>query len=79
MLNQNGYQKLPSGVIIQWGMVADGAVNVTFPVTFPTSCASLQITHGAGASVIISLSNTGFSFDSVSQGNSLVYYVAIGY
>ena len=77
---QNGYQKLPSGVIIQWGMVADGAVNVTFPVTFPTGCASLQITRGGGeASVIISLSNTGFSFDSVSQGNSLVYYVAIGY
>ena len=79
---QNGYQKLPSGVIIQWGRVAGGVVNVTFPVTFPTGCASLQITRGGGeASVIISLSNTGFSFDSVMQSwdNSLVYYVAIGY
>ena len=75
---QNGYQKLPSGVIIQWGRVAGGVVNVTFPVTFPTGCASLQITRGGGeASVTISLSNTGFSFQS--WDNSLVYYVAIGY
>ena len=89
----NGYQKLPSGVIIQWGVVADGVTNVTFPVTFPTGCASLQITRGGGivpgttgsggigASVIISMSNVGFVFDSVVQGNdkSLVYYIAIGY
>ena len=90
---QNGYQKLPSGVIIQWGMVADNVPNVTFPVTFPTTCASLQITRGGGvaansngssdvgASVIMSMSNTGFTVDSVMQSldKSLVYYVAIGY
>ena len=92
---QNGYQKLPGGVIMQWGMVADNGnvVNVTFPVAFPTSCASLQITRGggtaafstgspdAGASVILSMSNIGFSVDSVmhSSDKSLVYYVAIGY
>ena len=90
---QNGYQKLPSGVIMQWGMIADGVTNVTFPVAFPTGCASLQITRGGGtnadsvgsldvgASVIISMSNTGFMFDSVVQAvdKSLVYYVAIGY
>ena len=90
---QNGYQKLPSGVIMQWGMVADNVTNVTFPVSFPTSCASLQITRGggivsgttgssdAGASVILSMSNSGFTVDSVTQSTdkSLVYYVAIGY
>ena len=94
---QNGYQKLPSGVIIQWGMVADSpqGTNVTFPVTFPTSCASLQITRGrgtvgnsnvdwwdVGASVIISMSNTGFTAKSGSReyGNAnVLYYVAIGY
>ena len=89
----NGYQKLPSGVIIQWGVVADGVTNVTFPVTFPTGCASLQITRGGGivpgttgsggigASVIISMSNTGFTADSVTQSgdDSMVYYLAIGY
>ena len=90
---QNGYQKLPSGVILQWGMVAENVVNVTFPVVFPTGCASLQITRGGGtdslstgsndvgASVVISLSNVGFSFDSVikSTDKSLVYFLAIGY
>ena len=93
---QNGYQKLPSGVIMQWGMVADvpSPANVTFPIAFPTGCANLQITRGGGtdedsnggsyaggASVIISMSNTGFSFDSVVQSSdkSIVYYVAIGY
>ena len=84
---QNGYQKLPSGVIIQWGMFADNVTNVTFPVVFPTSCASLQITRGAGAdayveaSAINSLSNVGFSFAAGFQptGNLQVYFLAIGY
>ena len=80
---QNGYQKLPSGVILQWGMVTSGnnEVSATFPVAFPTSCANLQIT-GGGGSVIISVSNTGFTAESVIQGfgNAIVlYYVAIGY
>ena len=80
---QNGYQKLPSGVILQWGMVTSGnnVVSATFPVAFPTSCASLQIT-GGGGSVIISMSNTGFTAEAVYQefGKATVlYYVAIGY
>lgn len=36
----NGYQKLPSGLIIQWGLATSGAggnVTVTFPIAFPTS------------------------------------------
>ena len=36
----NGYQKLPSGIIIQWGVAAgsgsDGSVS--FPTTFPNAC-----------------------------------------
>ena len=84
---QNGYQKLPSGVIIQWGRVANNIVNTTFPIVFPTSCASLQLTRDGGggyngASVIISMSNTGFTAELGFQeyGNARVlYYVAIGY
>jgi len=36
-----GYQKLPSGLIIQWGSVgtpASGHVTVTFPIAFPSTC-----------------------------------------
>ena len=87
---QNGYQKLPGGLIVQWGMVADSGVSVlfsvTFPVAFPTGCTSLQITRGVGssangASEVVGLSNTAFTVDSVtlSTDKSLVYWFAIGY
>ena len=42
LLSANGYVKLPSGIIMQWGSVtASSAANgtstvVTFPITFPT-------------------------------------------
>ena len=81
---QNGYQKLPSGVIMQWGTVAgNNVVNATFPVAFPTSCANLQITRDGG-SIKISMSNTGFtaevnSADQEFGNTNVLYYVAIGY
>ena len=37
----NGYQKLPNGLILQWGTgtaVAGGNSTVTFPIAFPTAC-----------------------------------------
>ena len=40
-LASSGYQKLPSGLIIQWGGVTTSAasdVTITFPFTFPTGC-----------------------------------------
>lgn len=41
-LAQNGYQKLPNGLIFQWGVVEAVShasnVPVTFPVTFPNTC-----------------------------------------
>lgn len=45
-LGASGYQKLPSGLILQWGQytgsVSDGSI--TFPVTFPTECVSTTAT-----------------------------------
>ncbi len=48
-LNQNGYQKLPSGYIEQWGLynssiTSEEAVNITFPMEFPDSCLNLTLT-----------------------------------
>lgn len=40
----NGYQKLPGGVIVQWGGSRPGDIsgtdsgNITFPIAFPTAC-----------------------------------------
>lgn len=53
----NGYQKLPSGLIIQWGAVGlpdNTAVNVTLPITFPSAIfatyASVDLSFTGGAS-----------------------------
>lgn len=44
-LIDNGYQKLPSGLIIQWGTgtsPSDGGFTITFPIAFPNVCLSFN-------------------------------------
>ena len=51
---QNGYQKLPSGVILQWGLAVIHPIqngigsfteqSINFPITFPNSCLSVNFT-----------------------------------
>jgi hypothetical protein len=41
----NGYSKLPSGLILQWGVTSastSAARNITFPIAFTTACLNLQ-------------------------------------
>lgn len=47
-LGYNGYQKLPSGLIVQWGTTnpGPGDVTTTFPITFPNLC--LHVIAGGG-------------------------------
>ena len=46
-LTENGYQKLPGGVILQWGRYAtsitsEGAIpTITFPIQFPNACLNI--------------------------------------
>lgn len=48
-LDTNGYHKLPSGMIIQWGVIdisggdASGNVSITFPIDFPTSLFGVSV------------------------------------
>lgn len=43
-LASSGYQKTPSGLIIQWGSgVFSDATSATFPIAFPTACLQLVI------------------------------------
>lgn len=54
LLATNGWQRLPSGLIVQWGentsvlAVAPSSTttptSVTFPVAFPATCANVQLT-----------------------------------
>lgn len=52
-LASSGYQKLPSGLIIQWGGVSNSStaasLQLTFPIAFPNSGDSLIITGWSGS------------------------------
>lgn len=37
-LASNGYQKLPGGLIIQWGVISSSNGTFNFPITFPNGC-----------------------------------------
>jgi len=60
-LSANGYQRLPSGVILQWGTAttgSDGVGTLVFPIAFPNICCSVQLTGwtaGSSAGGIASL------------------------
>ena len=58
-LSSNGYQKLPSGLIIQWGYVTfDGSAGkdgqlITFPIPFTAECYQVLTTDaGSGVHII---------------------------
>lgn len=83
----NGYQKLPSGLIIQWGTynLAGENISGTFPIAFPTWCMSAVINmQGDNGSVVLSSWNaTSWSGSSmVSNVNTTGTYnyniIAIG-
>lgn len=51
-LAATGYQRLPSGLIIQWGPATTDATNdvpISFPVAFPTACRSVVAIRVSGS------------------------------
>lgn len=88
-LGSNGYQKLPGGLILQWGSVTvNPAFNGTQAVTFPTAFSSavysvtatpISVTLQAGdkrdSFSVQSVSTTGFTLNSAFENiTSLTYY-----
>ncbi|KVC53253.1 hypothetical protein WI72_21740 [Burkholderia ubonensis] len=62
-VSANGYQKLPSGLIIQWGGVqipAGAMFTYNFPIAFPFACFSLVGSRGAPGS------NAPYNFSPIS-------------
>ena len=56
LLEAGGYQKLPSGLIMQWGLYSGGGANpvtITFPIAFPTACLNVQLTPNIASAIII--------------------------
>lgn len=91
--SENGYQKLPNGLIFQWGrtpLVADeSSADITFPVAFPTAVVSIQLTEdnnttrNAHATHCVARqgTTTGFNFwiNSTLATSTRCYWFAIGY
>jgi hypothetical protein len=88
----NGYQKLPGGIIIQWGSLVRSAtsVAVTFPIAFPSACFLVNCTQsGAVIGDVTSgdadvgaygVSTTGFTMgtDAAPGGTATAVWIAIG-
>lgn len=86
-----GYQKLPGGLILQWGLtpsIAAGvAAGTTFPIAFPGGVFAITATYtntnsttpGGGSPYVISqVAATGFNLFNGGSGSSQYYYFAIG-
>jgi hypothetical protein len=77
----NGYTRLPNGLLLQWGTMAvtsSGAV-ITFPVTFGTvysitATSNSTVTYPA----VVSLSTSSASLDTGSATSISAYWQAIG-
>jgi hypothetical protein len=89
-LASDGYQKFPSGLIIQWGTSASVSPNsttsVTFPIAFPN--AVFSITTGAnaansyadGTTNVVSKTTSGFVACNGDNANAFTCsWIAIGY
>ena len=56
LVANNGWQRLPSGAILQWGkflISAGGTFTGSFPVAFPTACDSFVVSHNGGATPFV--------------------------
>lgn len=85
-LGTSGYQKLPGGLIIQWGWVSNGggaAVGVTFPIAFPNACinvqATMQVNAGGSSYVYASKVQTYSASGATIYANNTFFWLAIGY
>ncbi|EMB4689337.1 phage tail protein [Citrobacter farmeri] len=83
-LNNSGYQKLPGGLIIQWGRetIPAGGIFVNFPIPFPNIVFSIALGAAGDSSTIITANgyqNNGFSFSANKPTLVPQTYIAVGY
>jgi hypothetical protein len=86
----SGYQKLPGGLIMQWGITAsisvDSSLAVTYSIAFPTAALNVNITAirsrfntGEGELSVSTVSTTGFTLNNGLDSSKPFYWMAIGY
>lgn len=67
--SENGYQKLPGGLILQWFKVLDGTKGfrtVSFPIAFPSVCLSLHVSVICDGSILADNLSAGRIIDNTS-------------
>lgn len=82
-LGASGYQKLPGGLILQWGSVflaGSGSSVITYPVAFTTATYTITSVGSANATggYIDVPTATGFTLSNGSNSAQTVYWMAIG-
>lgn len=82
-LTINGYQKLPGGLIMQWGLAtpAVGGTFITFPIAFPTGVFSVTLGASGSSGALIAANNyqkNGFTFNSDKATGVPQAYMALG-
>lgn len=72
---ENGYTKLPNGIILQWGRVKDiaydGRKDLTFPISFPNAClnasaayiADTSFVQAGGVMYVANITKTGMTIE----------------
>ncbi|WP_315384787.1 hypothetical protein [Microvirgula aerodenitrificans] len=82
----NGYQKLPGGLILQWGTIDASANNaltsLTFPIAFPFACRAFSGTVGHTVGIAVSYQNmaaTGVQLCQPFTASRTVLWTAVGY
>ena len=85
-LGSTGYQRLPGGIIIQWGnlSVVGGGQVITFALAYPAVCYSVVATAGGNnaasntTSFISSIGTSGFTLTNASGTTNDWKWIAIG-
>ena len=84
----NGYQKLPGGLIIQWGLTGSAGtvrdVSAAFPIAFPNACfqATMSTTTLSAYASLVTPSKTTITARIDGGGSGVAVsgrYIAIGY
>ena len=93
LINQSGWERLPSGLIIQWGKTPvihdENTTNIVFPIAFPNKVLNVQLTENQMRTIesnathlaALNVTNTKFTFkmNSTLPIDTSADWFAIGY
>lgn len=93
LINQSGWARLPSGLIIQWGKTPvihdENTTNIVFPIAFPNKVLNIQLTENQMSTIesnathlaALNVTNTKFTFkmNSTLPIDTSADWFAIGY